>query len=732
MKQGGNMGICYQGKTLKEAVDEKERLFKHTGYAYGLEKLELVDADPAKFMRFQMRLLAACINARETAKLISANPMSLIQGELLFLLANAEGDATSASYGLAGHIQSFPFMIRSIADLGFEEDPGINTGDVFATNDTLYGAPHNADNYTWVPVFHEGELIAWTVGLNHITDVGGLQPGGLGVISASVFTDGFTYPPTKIGANFKTHKWWELHWKRRTRTAAFNILDDKMRVAGAVALHDKVLEIVKEFGVDYFRKGLKEIVERERRLLIERVRAQAVPGIYHYLVFDSVRYKGVVGKLFASSNRDWLLHKPGEFQVLSDGRLFIDLEGLSSEADFHCNAYEPAVRMLTSLGCWPMFAYTATLNSSLMYVIDWNLPPGCMFNPQNPFAATVMSLGGLGKYVHMFPHCLSYAYFARGYLEECFPQGAAAGGYGLAGVFADGFRWAGGDMTLITCWSSAALPYKDGDIANNCAANPAPDQGETERAEFLQPTNLNIGRKLVPNYCTHGRFRGGLGISTCQLIVDPGKSLTVAVYASTGGMGRSATGMAGGYPGVDDIVVFAHNTNMREIIKEGKHYPRDFVEIREYLNKGKLQAGTVEAYQGSTPNIQCQDGDLFANATAARGGWGDPLEREFSLVENDVADGWLTPDVVRTVYGVLIGNDGKVKVTESEELRRQMRDRRKERSVDAKEWWRKEREQVINKEVPEDVYNMYADILKYERFHRQFMGWWQLPKDYRL
>ena len=96
-----------------------------------------------------MRLVAACINARETAKLISANPMSLVQGELLFLLANPEGDVVSASYGLAGHLQSFPFMIRSIAELGFEEDPGINVGDVFATNDALYGAPHNADNYTW-------------------------------------------------------------------------------------------------------------------------------------------------------------------------------------------------------------------------------------------------------------------------------------------------------------------------------------------------------------------------------------------------------------------------------------------------------------------------------------------------------------------------------------------------------------------------------------------------------
>ena len=106
------MGICYENKTLVEAVNEKEKLFRETGFAYGLERLELVENDPAKFMRFQMRLVAACINARETAKLISANPMSMVQGELLFMLANPEGDVVSASYGLSGHIQAFPFIIR--------------------------------------------------------------------------------------------------------------------------------------------------------------------------------------------------------------------------------------------------------------------------------------------------------------------------------------------------------------------------------------------------------------------------------------------------------------------------------------------------------------------------------------------------------------------------------------------------------------------------------------------
>jgi hypothetical protein len=61
-----------------------------------------------------------------------------------------------------------------------------------------------------------------------------------------------------------------------------------------------------------------------------------------------------------------------------------------------------------------------------------------------------------------------------------------------------------------------------------------------------------------------------------------------------------------------------------------------------------------------------------------------------------------------------------------------MRNRRKEKSVDARDWWTEEREKALRKEFSEDVYSMYADCLKYDKFRREFLGIWQLPEDYRL
>lgn len=726
------MGICIQGSTLKEIVAERERLFAETGCAYGLKKLELVEKDPAKFMRFQMRLVASCINSRESAKLISANPMSMVQGELLFMLANAEGDVISASYGLAGHIQCMPFIIKNIAELDFEDNPGIEKGDIFSCNDPMYGPPHNADCYTWMPVFYEGELVSWTVGLNHIVDVGGIQPGGLGVVSPNIFTDGFTYPPTKTGANFKQHKWWELHWKRRTRTEMFNVLDDKMRAAGITSLHDRILEIIDEFGVDYYRQGMKEIIERERRILVERIKSQAVPGKYRYLQLSAVNYKGTLGKLWPNSNRNWLIHKTGELNIRPDGTLLTDLEGLTSEGEFHANAYEPAVRMLTSLGMWPMFAYTETINSSLLYMTDWNIPPGSMFNPQNPYAGTVMGLGVIAGYIFLFHNCLSQAFFSRGFLEETFPADGTAGGYGAAGTLEDGFQWAGGDMSLITCQSQAGNPFHDGFDSSVCSPNPASDIGETEVVEFLLPTQVHLGKKLIPDYCGHGKFRGGLGIGTLQMVNKPGRSLILNAFAATDSMGACAMGRNGGYPGANDIVVFVNDTNIREIIEKESDYPRDFVEIREWMEEGKLTAGDVQIYKGPTPSIPCRDGDLFSIAAGSKGGWGDALERKYELIENDIELDWITRETSKTVYGVIVNDEGKVDKDASDQLRKEMFEKRLERSMDAKDWWKQERDKVLEKGWHEDVKNMYADCLKYNKFKNEFFGMWQLPDDYRI
>jgi N-methylhydantoinase B/acetone carboxylase alpha subunit len=243
-------------------------------------------------------------------------------------------------------------------------------------------------------------------------------------------------------------------------------------------------------------------------------------------------------------------------------------------------------------------------------------------------------------------------------------------------------------MALITCWGQGAKAFQDGFEAAWCGPNPEPDQGEVELSEFLQPTQLNIGRNLITDFCGHGKYRSGLEIGMMQMINQPGQALIIATYSGTTGMGGGALGMCGGYPRSNDVIIYAHDTNIREVVEHGGHYPRDFVEMTQMIDDGTLSVGSMELFNSPTPSIPCGDGDLFASTSGSMGGWGDALERKYDLVEEDVKYGWISPECAKTVYGVITDDNGKVNVEESDLLRKLLRNRRKERSVDAKEWWK--------------------------------------------
>ena len=69
------------------------------------------------------------------------------------------------------------YMLRQ----GYEANPGIAPGDIFANNDAMIGDVHNADVQTIIPIFFEGELVGWAGGVTHEIDIGAKTPGGVPV-----------------------------------------------------------------------------------------------------------------------------------------------------------------------------------------------------------------------------------------------------------------------------------------------------------------------------------------------------------------------------------------------------------------------------------------------------------------------------------------------------------------------------------------------------------------------
>ncbi|MHA1280778.1 MAG: hydantoinase B/oxoprolinase family protein, partial [Candidatus Helarchaeota archaeon] len=73
--------IGWDGKTLKEMLEESERLFKETGKYYGIEKLTLKEEDPFAYEKAYASLRGALVSARETALHVAASPIVKEIGE---------------------------------------------------------------------------------------------------------------------------------------------------------------------------------------------------------------------------------------------------------------------------------------------------------------------------------------------------------------------------------------------------------------------------------------------------------------------------------------------------------------------------------------------------------------------------------------------------------------------------------------------------------------------------
>src|SRR4029077_13623182 len=125
-----------------------------------------------------------------------------VAGDSIVAMFNAQGDLVNASAGTYLHAVIPPIVIKYIPSR-YADNPGINDGDIWYTNDALYGGIHNPDQVAITPVFFEDELVAWTAALSHTTETGAIEPGGMPLSATARFEEGMNLPPMRVGQNFQ-------------------------------------------------------------------------------------------------------------------------------------------------------------------------------------------------------------------------------------------------------------------------------------------------------------------------------------------------------------------------------------------------------------------------------------------------------------------------------------------------------------------------------------------------
>src|SRR5260370_2696142 len=99
-----------------------------------------------------------------------------VAGDSIVAMFTAAGDLVNASAGTYLHAVIPPIVIKYILKT-YGANPGIKEGDIWYTNDALYGGIHHPHHVAIMPVVFRDELVAWTPALSHTTQTRAPAPG---------------------------------------------------------------------------------------------------------------------------------------------------------------------------------------------------------------------------------------------------------------------------------------------------------------------------------------------------------------------------------------------------------------------------------------------------------------------------------------------------------------------------------------------------------------------------
>src|ERR1700677_4914938 len=226
--------------------------------------------DPNDLDRVRKRIVAGLDEAFEMMEQTGAAPGAK-WGDLTSAVYSASGDLIHISTGgVLAFASVLHYPVRFINKY-WANDPtvGVHDGDAFIHNDARYGNIHNTDQSMILPVFYEGELIAYVATVVHEGENGAKEPGGMPSSSESAYDDGIRMSPLKVVENNKSRRDLLTFLQSSVREPKLQYQDMKVKLYAALRIKDRLTALIDEVGRDAFivslRKSLGDIEAEARR-----------------------------------------------------------------------------------------------------------------------------------------------------------------------------------------------------------------------------------------------------------------------------------------------------------------------------------------------------------------------------------------------------------------------------------------------------------------------------------
>jgi N-methylhydantoinase B len=515
--------------------------------------------------------------------------MSAIIYEVLDMgtaVTDAEGELASSGAGIPAFIGVLDKAVKRILELNEDVRPG----DVFVTNDPFYGGvTHLNDVVLAMPVFADGELVAWTANIAHWNDVGGMVPGSISNEATEVFQEGLRLPAVKLISEGEPIRSVMEIMKANSRLPDFLQGDMWAGIAAARVGERRLGELVAKYGLDTFVTALAEFMQYGEQVAL-RALEDLPQGRFS---LEEKQDSGAVYRVTVE---------------ISNEEFVVDLRDNPDQDNGPNNASRDGSMVAAQMVFMNITGAHESANAGHFRPLRLVTRPGSVFDP-HPGAAFATYYEVEIRLYDLIWRCLAP------HVGERLPAGSFAS---ICGTFIGGTHPdSGRHFTIVEPqvggWGASA--FADGNSAMfsgfhgdtfNCPAEVA----EARYGLYVDRLALND----APG--GEGEHRGGRGIVVDYRVRSDGCFFTCAYTRNR----HLPWSLAGGLEG---------SPNYAEVIRAD---------------------GGVEEYAVVTA-LEVNDGDVIRIHTGNGGGHGDPGHRPPKLVAEDLANGLLNAERASEVYG---------------------------------------------------------------------------------
>jgi len=490
-----------------------------------------------------------------------------------------------------------------LADMGAPVQAGIDQfgldgfapGDVVLVNAPNATGQHLNNVVAFSPIFDGDVLLGFSAVRAHWSDIGGAVPGSFSTISADIYSEGLVLNAIKLVVGGVEDPQIKRFIESNIRYPVATFGDFRAQLAACRIGERRFVELTQRYGRDLVADGVRQMWDRSEAASRKRV-LDTPDGVYeaHSFLDD-----------------DGINSDPVRIQVkvtIDGDRMLVDLAGSSPEVSGNINCGVSASTAAVRVAFKSFVSGDTPSDEGSFRPLEVTVPPGTFLSAREPSA--------VGQWSACVPLLIDTVLLAlSGADRDRVPAAhhGSLGPYIWTGVNRLGEEFVHVD-TCVGGWG--ASPGRDGGVGLKTYMHGDTHTVPSEIEEAMFPLHVNHHR-LVPDSCGHGQWRGGLASE---------KSYTSTGHANlTFAFERKHTrpwGREGGTEGTYN--------RLEQFGAEGE------VLIEEQ------QKGTL---------LACPEGVTVVLTSGSGGGWGDPKLRARELVEEDLLNGNISPEVARDVYG---------------------------------------------------------------------------------